>query len=333
MKLNTSILLLLAACSSTASFARVDTVIQVNSEDTHNVLNNQAFDVFDASNGWALLTDDDGGTDPGWGGQNFDAEYLFYKYDSASNNMSIALQTGFDLDTGTIDYKGKRYDAGDLALSFDGDVSKPGYKDWGNDKKFDVAADGTGYEYAVDFGLETKNYYGQKVEADNNNDGMDTAGFYQVDTWNNGIYYAATSASGQGSTNNSAPFAMDEGTLVASLSQNAVNADLGASQYSDGHNSYGSNSKLYKEDRSYFRVVTFNLDNIVTAGNSFTVDAHWTMSCGNDAINGRVQIGQSNNNPVPEPSIVGLMAIGSIGVIASGLRRKKSATLVEDTEK
>ena len=58
---------------------------------------------------------------------------------------------------------------------------------------------------------------------------------------------------------------------------------------------------------------------------TFTVDAHWTMSCGNDSINGRFDITRSNTggNPVPEPSAIALMAIGSLSLGFAGYRRRK----------
>ena len=53
---------------------------------------------------------------PGWGGQSFDAEYIFYRLDG--NTLSVGLQTGFDILDGHVNYSGRDYYAGDLALSF-----------------------------------------------------------------------------------------------------------------------------------------------------------------------------------------------------------------------
>jgi len=57
------------------------------------------------------------------------AEYLYKKQ---GNSLAIALQTGFDVETGKQRHGRRDYYAGDLALSFDGDSSS--------------------YEYAFDFG-------------------------------------------------------------------------------------------------------------------------------------------------------------------------------------
>jgi hypothetical protein len=85
---------------------------------------------------WTQVAADDtvgpgGFVDPGWGGQAFDAEYLYYKW--SGSVLSIGVQSGFNLTTGLVASGGKNYYAGDLALSFDSNASN--------------------YEYAVDFCL------------------------------------------------------------------------------------------------------------------------------------------------------------------------------------
>ena len=80
--------------------------------------------VFDSS--WTQIASEDyvgpsGYVNPGYGGQDFDAEYLYYKL--AGTTLSIGLQSGFNLVTGSVYYSGKTYYAGDLALSIDGNTS------------------------------------------------------------------------------------------------------------------------------------------------------------------------------------------------------------------
>lgn len=218
--------------------------------------------------GWTQFADDDGVysrgyVDPGWGGQDFDAEYLYYKLDG--NVLSLGLQTGFDINDNKVRHRGYNYFGGDLALSFDGSADS--------------------YEYAVDFGLFTRDYFdlgNDKVEADSNNDGRDAAGLYSVTEWNNDIYYSAESS----------PFAMDSGSQVDSLLTNT--------------------SGLVGD--SYFRAVSFDLA-ALNLGSEFVLDAHWTMSCGNDAIDGQVAVAT-----VPEPATLPLMALGFLGLIV--LRRR-----------
>ena len=218
------------------------------------------------NDGWTQFADDEGVknggyVDPGYGGQDFDAEYLFYKLEGSV--LSIGIQAGFDLIDGKVRYKRKNYYAGDLALSFDNDASN--------------------YEYAVDFGLLTKDYYGQtKVEADGNGDGIDAAGLYSVSSWNNDIIYSA-----------SAPFAMDGGTFIKGLESNTAGQD----------------------GVSYFRTVSFDLAGL-GFGSQLELDAHWTMSCGNDVLEGHVSA------EVPEPSTIPMLGLGVLALAA--LRRKKN---------
>ncbi|MEW6428967.1 MAG: PEP-CTERM sorting domain-containing protein [Thermodesulfobacteriota bacterium] len=227
------------------------------------------------ANGWQQLADEDNASPgdgigvavgPGLGGQAFDAEYLFYRM--TGSLLSIGLQTGFDLGDGKVSSGGKDYYAGDLALSFD---STPAT-----------------YEYAVDFGLKTKDYSGNKVG--DPADGIDPEGFYLVSAWNNNIAFTA-----------STPFAMQSGTLQAGA--------------------LVDNSWLYNLDlQSHARIVTIDLSQVTALAGiihtGFTLGAHWTMSCGNDVIEGSVPVA-----PVPEPATLLLFGIGLTGI--AGFRRTR----------
>ncbi len=229
---------------------------------------------FWAAEGWSnAASEDQDGTfnyvDPGFGGQDFDAEHMFYRFDNNTNVLSLGLQTGFDLNDGHVNYENRDYYAGDLALSFNG----------------------SSFNYAVDFGLRTLDY-----SPDNNHwqyspsevntsagaNGIDPAGFYSVSEWNNNIYYQAESS----------PFAMDEGDIVESLLSNEVGFENG----------------------SYYRTVSFDLSSL-GLGNEFDMGMHWTMSCGNDAIEAAVN--------VAEPDSAYLLSLGLFALIA--VRRLKKA--------
>ncbi len=56
---------------------------------------------------------------PGWGGQDFDVEYLGLKV--TGNTVYFGLQTGFNLGTGQVEWGGDPYYAGDIAINVDGD--------------------------------------------------------------------------------------------------------------------------------------------------------------------------------------------------------------------
>ncbi len=228
--------------------------------------------------GWTVFgSEDQSGSgnyqlNPGWGGQNFDAEYLFYKLQG--NQLSIGLQTGFDVvsNNGQL-YNNYRYYTGDLALSFDGNNSN--------------------YEYAIDFGNLTKNYAGNtKISAQGNATGVDAAGLYKANSWNNDIYYFNNGGY-------SAPYAVSSGSLL--VAQNGSN--------------FVEGSGIVGGDKSYFTMFTFDLSNITGLQPNFVLDAHWTMSCGNDAIDGRVTLAK-----VPEPSPALLFVLGLVGLVVA--RRK-----------
>ncbi len=232
--------------------------------------------VFDSS--WTDITNGSGEditdfssssyVNPGWGGQNFDAEYLFYKL--VGNSLSIGLQTGFDVDTGFQTASNHPYYSGDLALSFDNDS--------------------TNYEFAVDFGLLTKSYWNQSdenIEVDGDGDaggdfdGIDPVGLYENVVWDNRIHFGVSS-----------PYAMTQGDIISGIGFSSTK---------------GYDSTL----DSFYRTATFDISSLDITG----LDAHWTMSCGNDAVDGHAT--------VPEPSSLLLMSAGFFGLFGGLVARRK----------
>jgi len=248
------------------------------------------------SNGWTQFANDDGYNTtsgfvgPGFGGQRFDTEHLFYKL--KDNILSIGLQTGFNLDSGIVKEGSIYYYAGDLALSFDGNSSN--------------------YEYAADFGLYTQDYKTPSpVGGNTGHNGYDTAGLYKVNSttgWNNDVW------DGYGA---SRPFAMQSGELIAAFDSSTNLAGRG-----NPGSYYDTSVSLMYGGYSFYRIISFPTALLwpdITPGSPINLSAHWTMSCGNDVINGTTSI----PNPIPEPGtmfLLGSLATGLFGF--AGLRKR-----------
>ncbi len=158
------------------------------------------------------------------------------------------------------------------------------------------------YEFGIDFGFYSADYNSNAVDAVTNSvdglgTGVDAAGIYSIDSgeWNTNMVNSFE--------DNSSPLAMNQqwdgsGTspYLASLLLN----DAG------------------QEGVSYYRAVGFDLTQLGLNSNNLFMDVHWTMSCGNDNINGGQQIS------VPEPGALILLATGLLGLV--GIRRVKRET-------
>lgn len=232
---------------------------------------------------WNLIATDDGETEPGSGGQDFDAEYMFYKLDGLE--LQIGLQTGYDVVDNQVYYGGKMYYGGDIAVSFDGDSD---------------------YEYAIDFGLITKDYYNDLVDTGSGN-GIDSAGVYEVATdgggnvtgWNDDVY------TGHGG---SAPFAVDAGSIVAG----ALLDNTAGSGVVGGYT-------------SYFRKVTIDLALLgFAAGDDVAAALHWTMSCGNDVIEANI-FNVIPGQDVPAGDNLAIVLMGLLGIALASRRRSQAA--------
>ncbi len=213
---------------------------------------------------------------------SFDIEGFFFDYDPTSHNLSISLKSEFDLVSGKVK---KKYTYNDYYYAGDLALSFNGVA---TGPTPDQIAES--YEYAIDFGKFTADKDQNAVDAGNPvTVGEDLAGLYEVSQWNNNIVDPDGS-----------PFAVDEGVLLKDLV---------------------ANDAVY-EDGWYWRTVTFNISGLVSDANNFTVDAHWTTSCGNDFINGSDTV--VAQNAIPEPSSLVLFAMGPLFLVAQGYRRRKT---------
>jgi len=139
------------------------------------------------------------------GGQVFDAEYLAYNL--TGNIFSLALQTGFNLQTNN---QGS-YWGGDIGLSFNG-----------------LSGD---YDYAIDFGEDTGSWGGRGSSQDHL---KDEAGLYSVVNWNSNTRY------GEGNV----PFAMGRGNEVLGVDFKMSDAIKSTVRPEDGYN--GNNDTYFR---------------------------------------------------------------------------------------
>lgn len=192
---------------------------------------------------------------PGWGGQNFDVEAVYFTSDDSKAYFSVI--TGFNLLTPPAGYTG-----GDLALDFN--------------------SDGT-YE----FGLETLGA-------------------------NAGKLYSITAANGwkQPTFTQSGPFAINHSKLGSSVFY------IGLSEYAFG--------TTYAADKHYVLEMGIPLDYFGLFWDDSTLvnpkfTAHWTMSCGNDALDLHVD---EKVVSTPEP-MTAFMLLSGLGLGALRKFRKK----------
>ena len=196
-------------------------------------------------------------------------------YKLDGNTLSLGLQTGYDVVDGVQTYNG----GSRLYHAGDLALSVDGQVNSG-------AGAGSSYEYGIDFGLLTVGYSNSGALIDSGSGtGIDDAGLYEVSGWSNDVY------SGH---HESDPFAIDDGAKLSDLLTNTAGYDAGL--------------------ETYYRTVSFDVTGLGW-GEDFILDAHWTMSCGNDAIDGHVAV-------VPEPTTLPLLGLGFLGF---ALRKRSKA--------
>ena len=225
---------------------------------------------------------------------------------SSTSGVQSTIEDQHDsyLDPG---YGGQAYDAEAIYTTWDNDYLYVGVMTgraqdatgWSaGDIAFDLGSDGS-FEY----GLVTSS------QASNHPDGIGSPGdFYSVTDWNYGIWTAPAVYN----TSVLTPYKLAHPTSVK-----AGTLDGTATTFSYG--SIGTGYGAWQTDTHYFISAAIDLD--LLGGSAALLDdgfsMHWTANCNNDWV-------QLVVAAVPEPSILGLFSIGFIGLLSSGISRRKS---------
>ncbi len=203
---------------------------------------------------------------------------IHYAVEDQTGSLSTYLNPG---------YGGQRYDAEALYTTWDAQYLYIAIATGLPSNNADYAPGDIGLDFDGDgvyeFGMETTG-----------NNGNTVGGLYSVSDWGHGL----SNWSGV-----SDPTSILNGTLL----------DIGSLVYTNpGSPMYGL-GEYAGSDRHYIIESRIALSNFANWGNDF--DLHWTMNCGNDAIDLAV-------TSLPEPSSGVLIGLGFLGV--AGLRRRRS---------
>lgn len=166
---------------------------------------------------------------------------------------------------------------------------------WAGDIALSFDADSSAYEFAIDFGLQNCGFSQRNNSSCGTADQQglnDAAGIYQSVNWNNDIHPNHLVSS---------PFAMETGSLLIDL---ATGNNMAGSATAGG-------------EMSFYRQITFDLAEL-NIGQVTAFDAHWTMSSGNDAINGSASISQV---PIPAAGYLFTSALLGLGLTRLGRRK------------
>ena len=226
----------------------------------------------------------DGYVGPGYGGQEFDVEYLGLFIDD--QNLYFGLQTGFELNYG--ESAGNAfYEPGDIALDF----RLLGDQDQEKDYEF-------GFRFSIP-GIQGLNTGQSGVEYDAV---LET---YFNPQWSDPTLYPEV---GQ--------------YRVTSGSGEEIEPVYEAKYQRFGDISYDPYQNALEASISLDSIAGKLAQIGVNPGSSYEVTIHWTMECGNDVLNQSFTFNAPQ--PVPEPATILFLATGLIGLGAAKRKKGRS---------
>jgi len=217
----------------------------------------------------------DGYVGPGYGGQEFDVEYLGLFIDD--KNLYFGLQTGFELNYG--EYAGKFFLPGDIAL----DISPAGDPD---------------KTYQFGFRFSAFLYNGDDIQGDNyGQSGVEYDVRFET------YFDPSWSDPDPDYFPESGPFRVNSGDEITLR----PNDDYVARYQRFG----GSSCDPYRntlEASVSLASISNKLSQIINPGSSYDVTIHWTMGCGNDLLDQTFTFNAPQ--PIPEPATMLLLGAG-----------------------